>query len=421
MRKLTFMAAVAAGLATVLSGFPTSSSLADGVVTAQHQFTVSKQGMKDFFDAFTKKTGIEVEDSPVGHEDYKTVILVRASGNNLPDIFSYAAGARPQYMVDGNHVAPLDDIWAEAGLDSIISKAVADGSSVYDGKRYFMPISFHYAGMFYNPKVMEKAGIDEMPSTWDELLATCGKLRALDIDPIAMGSKPRWPAQFWFDYLLLGTAGPDYRRALMTGDASYTDDEVKRVMNMWKDLMDAECFSPNSNAKEWTDAADELSRGEAAMTLMGTWITGYWNRNGLTPVEDYDFFPFPRVDEDVPVSAVGPVNGFLMAANSPNQKAAGQLLAFMASDPEMQANWISIEGSLSPNLEVDPSVYTPIQRKALETVNAADNFAFNYDLATPPPVAEVGLDMFAEFVNDPSYIDRLLEKVERAAKDGFSQ
>ena len=56
---------------------------------------------------------------------------------------------------------------------------------------------------------------------------------------------------------------------------------------------------------------------------------------------------------------------------------------------------------------------------ALEVVKAADTFAFNYDLATPPPVAEVGLNMFQKFVNDQSNIDGLLSDTQKAAADAF--
>jgi hypothetical protein len=287
-----------------------------------------------------------------------------------------------------------------AHLGDIVSKSIADSATIYNGKRYFIPVGYHYAGIFFNPKAMKTAGISEMPKTWDGLLAACKTLREHNIAPISLGSKSRWPAQFWFDYLLLGTAGPDYRNSLMRGDASFTDSQVKRAMGMWKGLVDADCFAPNSNAKEWTDAADEVARGEAAMTLMGTWITGYWNNNKLQPVQDYDFFPFPKLDDAVPVSVVGPVDGFLVAANSQNPQGARKLLAFMVSNVPLQANWAKVQGALSPNTKVDPSIYDPVMKKALDTVSTAQNFAFNYDLATPPPVAEVGLDMFAEFMND---------------------
>lgn len=396
---------------------------ADDTVTISHYFTgeLGQKGITEIFQEFKEKTGITVEDSPIGHEDFKTGILVRAAGNSLPDVFSYWAGARTQFVVDSGNLAPIDAMWAEAGLDKVVSKSVADGATLYNGKRYLIPFGYHYAGMFYNPKVMAEAGIAAMPKTWDELLAACKTLREKDIDPIALGSKNRWPAQFWFDYLLLRTAGPDYRAKLMKGEASYTDAEVKKAMSLWKDLIDAGCFAANSNANDWTDAADQVARGDAAMTLMGTWITGYWNGNGLKPVEDYDFFEFPAIAANVPNAVVGPVDGLVIAANAKHPEAAQKLLAWLVSDPAVQAKWAGVQGALSPNVDVDVASYTPVMKKALDTVNAADAFAFNYDLATPPPVAEVGLNMFAEFMNDPSNIDALMEKTEAGAKDAFKQ
>jgi ABC-type glycerol-3-phosphate transport system substrate-binding protein len=82
-------------------------------VTISHYFTgdLGLKGMQAFFEGFEKETGIAVKDSGIGHEDYKTGILVRAAANRLPDVFSYGAGARPQFVVDAGNVAPVDDIW----------------------------------------------------------------------------------------------------------------------------------------------------------------------------------------------------------------------------------------------------------------------------------------------------------------------
>ena len=82
----------------------------------------------------------------------------------------------------------------------------------------------------------------------------------------------------------------------MAGSASYTDPQVMDAMAKWKELVDAGYFAPNANADDWTDASDKVARGDAAMTLMGTWITGYWNSNELQPGADYDFFPVPGHD-----------------------------------------------------------------------------------------------------------------------------
>ena len=171
----------------------------------------------------------------------------------------------------------------------------------------------------------------------------------------------------------------------------------------------------------WTDASDKVARGDAAITLMGTWITGYWNGNGLEAGTDYDFFPFPTIDEGVANAVVGPVDGLLISANAQNRENAEALATFMLTDVESQATWAQAQGALSPNVNVDPSIYTSVMTRALEAVNAAEVFAFNYDLATTPPVAEVGLNMFQQFMDDPSAYADILDQAQAAAAEAFAQ
>lgn len=424
MSMLRFLRAAGLG-AVVGAGLVCGGGVALAVdeVTISHYFTgeLGREGLEEIFSRFNSETGITVKESPIGHEDFKTGILVRAAGGNLPDIFSYWAGARTQFVVDAGNLQPIDAIWAANNLDDVVAKSIADGATKYNDKRYLVPFGYHYAGMFYNTKVMADAGITEMPETWDEFLATLQILKDKGITPLALGSKDRWPAQFWFDYLLLRTAGPDYRAKLMAGEASYTDDQVMAAMGLWKSLTDAGYFAENANASGWTDASDKVANGEAAMTLMGTWITGYWNGNGLKPGVDYDFFEFPTVDASIPNAVVGPVDGLVMSAKAANQANADKLLAFLVSDQKAQAKWSQVQGALSPNVKVDESIYTPVMKRALETVANAEAFAFNYDLATTPPMAEIGLSMFARFMDDPSGYEAYLQEVEEGAQDVFEK
>ncbi|MFY0620138.1 MAG: extracellular solute-binding protein [Pelagimonas sp.] len=410
-------------LAVTVAAIAAPAFAEKGEVTISHYFT-GELGLKAFneqIDRFEADSGYSLKDSPVGHEDYKTDILVRASGNSLPDVFSYWAGARVQFIADSNALHAIDGMWDKAGLDEVVAKSIADSATSYNGNRYLVPMNYHYAGMFYNKAVLDEAGVTEMPSDWDGFLALCAKLKEAGIDPIALGSANRWPAQFWFDYLLLRTAGPEYRAKLMAGDASYDDAEVKRAMGMWKDLADAGYFAENSNANTWTDASDKVARGDAAMTLMGTWITGYWGGLELVPGEDYDFFPFPAIDAGVPVASVGPVDGLVIAGNTGNAAGAEAFLEYMVSNPEVQASWSGAQGALSANVNVDPTSYNDVMLKAFNTVADSEVFAFNYDLATPPPVAEVGLSMFARFMDDPSKVDEILSQAAGDASAAFSQ
>ena len=414
---------IAAGAIVPALMLGTSTFAQGGDVTITHYFT-GEFGLKVFNEQvarFEAATDYTLKNSPVGHEDFKTDILVRAAGDSLPDVFSYWAGARTQFVVDSGSLHPIDEMWSRDGLDGVVAKSVADSATLYNGKRYLVPFNYHYTGMFYNTKVLADAGVTDMPATWDEFLALCQMLKDKGVTPIALGSKNRWPAQFWFDYLLLRTAGPDYRANLMNGSAAYDDAEVKAAMALWKDLADKGYFAPNANADEWTDASNKVAKGDAAMTLMGTWITGYWNGLGLEPGKDYDFFPFPSIAEDVPGAVVGPVDGLVISNDGDNRAGAEAFLSFMMSNADVQASWTGAYGALSANVNVDPANYNDVMQRVSTTVAAADVFAFNYDLATPPPVAEVGLSMFSRFMDDPSKVDDILAQVAKDAAQAFKE
>ena len=394
-------------------------------VNISHYFSgeLNQDNLNTVMANFTEETGIGVVDSPIGHEDFKAGILAGVASGVLPDVFSYWAGARVQFVVDAGALQPIDAMWDAAGLDDVVPAGVADAATLYNGERYFVPFNIHYAALFYNPKVWAEAGI-EVPDTWAGLLDAFAEFEMQGIDPIALGSKFRWPGQFWFDYLLLRTAGPDYRAALMAGDASYEDAEVVHAMTVWQSLIDAGYFVDGANAYDWVDAADQVANGQAAVTLMGTWIGGYWKGQDLVPGEDYDFFEFPPVHPhlhiDVPQAGVGPIDGWVMTANA-DAASSGALLEYLVSDVDTQTLWNTSYGSISPNVNVDPMAYDVVAAKAGASIANAAVYAFNYDLATTPPVAECGLDMFSAFMDDSSDIAATLATTQACAVEGFMQ
>lgn len=348
-----------------------------------------------------------VVDNSAGHEDFKTQILVTIAGNNPPDIFTYWAGARTQFIVDAGRLTPLDDWWTETGLDEVVPAGVK-AAGTHNGHVYNVPMNVHVVGFFYNPKVMEAAGITEMPATWGEFLTVCETLKASGVAPIALGSRNRWPAQYWFDYTVSRTAGPEYRTKLMNGEAQYSDPEVQVAMEAWKQLTDAGYFVADANAYDWDEAANMVANGDAAMTLMGTWITGLWNANGLEPITDYDFFPFPVIDPEIPVVVHGSIDGWVIPTNAKNPDGAKALLAWMLT-PEVQQTWALGQGALAASTAIDQTAYNPVMAKAAAYLATVD-FLSGYDLSTTPPMAEGGLDMFAMFMNDPAgYVDYLAE------------
>jgi ABC-type glycerol-3-phosphate transport system substrate-binding protein len=419
---------LAASLALMASVVPAtsfaqdSSPAAGGEVTVMTYFTgeFGEAALKDLLAQFEKESGITVNFVDVGHEDYKTGILIQLAGGNPPDAHTVWAGARAAFQVQNGSLAPIDEMWAANDLDSQFSPGMIESAVTYDGHKYLLPFGYHIAEMWYNPKVFADAGV-AIPTTWDELKAACTTFSDKGIVPISMGAKAQWPAQFWFDYILLRTAGAEYRAKLMAGEASYTDPEVVRTMELWAELFDAGCFADGAtiNSIDWTDAADQLANGEAAMNLMGTWITGYLNGNGFQPVTDYDFFEFPVIDEGVPSAVVGPVDGFVTASAAKNHDAAMELLAYLAR-PDIQSAWAIGYGTMATNTKADTSEFNDVLKKAMTVAAAAETYNFNYDLATPPAPSLVGLAMFQQFINDHSDIQGLLEQTQTEIADAFA-
>ncbi|MCY3574470.1 MAG: extracellular solute-binding protein [Chloroflexi bacterium] len=356
--------------------------------------------------------------SPVDHEQFKTSILVQLAGGNPPDTFSYWAGARIQFIVDDGFLMPIDDIWEANDMGSQFPQAVIDTAVTYDMHQYALPLTLHWVGMFYNSALFEQVGAMP-PTTWDELVDVAEKFKMSGIPAFALGSRDRWPAQFWFDMILLRTAGNDYREALMGGEASYTDPEVARAFGLWKELVDAGYFYPDANAYGYEDAASLVANGEAAMTLMGTWIGGYFAGIDMVPVDDFDYFSFPTIDADTPRASLGPIDTFVISAEAANADAAKAFLVYL-TDPAVQWAFAEGAGNLAPSLMVDTSNYNDVVARIAAEIAESAVFAFNYDLATPPPVAEVGLNSFSEFMANPGDYEAMLERVQADAQAEFA-
>jgi len=354
---------------------------------------------------------LQLAATPLDHESFKTGIIDSLAEGNPPDIYSYWAGAKTREIIE--ELEPLDDLWDAAGLDSYFPANLAESASIYDGRHYLLPITQHLVGFFYNKNAFETAGV-QPPADWTSFIAACKALKKAGYTPLALGSRDKWPAQFWFDYLLARTAGPQYRENLMEGKVSWTDPQVVAAFAHWAELIAAGYFNDKPNEASWDgDASMMVVRGEAAMTLMGTWIMGAWN--GLAPDWkagiDYGFFPFPVLDPSIPDCAVGPVDGLIIPRLARNIPGAKRVLEYLAGDVP-QTLMARGSGAIAPNTNVPASVYEGLGEVILATVHNADHWVFNYDLATPPVLSEIGLALFVDFLEFPAYHPQLLKRTQ---------
>lgn len=346
------------------------------------------------------------------HESFKIGIKVMLESGNPPDLFSTWAGARTQALADAGLLAPLDDVWASAGLDRRFSPQVA-AACTCNGHKYATPLTQHWVGLFYNAPLFRKLGLAP-PADWASFKAACRTIKDAGVPPLALGSRDRWPAQFWYDYLLLRTIGPAWREELLRGRDSFLAEPSRRAFALWRELLDAGFFVPEPVRYDWSEACMMVATGKAAMTLMGTWAAGlYEGQLKLVPGRDFDVFPFPAVDPGAPCVSLGPID--LVAVPREGNVTAAKAAAAYFCERGPQEAMSAGSGALAPSSLASPTFYGPLQAKVRALIDDCPQWAFALDLEAPPPLAAAGLEALAAFLAHPSDLDRILARLDDRA------
>lgn len=393
---------------------------ADQTVLFVHYFTGSlASGIDELTDTFNAMPGgITLSPTPLDHESFKSAIRLQLEGPNPPDIFSYWAGARTSYLVEKGLLAPVDELMNKPAMVEQFGPALLDALAV-NGKACMVPMTRHYVALFYNPRVFAEAGL-EPPRSWDDLLLVVDTLRQRGLVPIALGARNQWPAQFWFDYILLRGAPATVREDLVAGRLSYASAPVRQALERWATLVERGAFNKDLAIQDWDQAMQMVLDGQAGMTLMGSWVLGYCSSRNAVYSEDYDFCAFPVLDPAVPTVSLGPIDGVVLAKGARSPQAAMQVLARLA-DPQVQESFNIQAGSIPPNQQVSLQKFPPAQQRIAAEIAASAGWAFNYDLSTPPHHASAGLQMFMDFLANPERVDELCRDLDTAIAAGASE
>lgn len=379
-------------------------------------------GISEMVDQVNRSQGrYNISAKALDHEAFKSMIHTTLRKGTPPELFSYWAGARVQYLVDKGKLHPIDDFWKKEQLDRRFQPSIIKAACTYNGKKYLLPIAQHLVVFFYNTRLFNDNGLLP-PKTWPAFLEVCQTLKTQGVIPLALGARERWPAQFWMDYLLLRNCTTRFRDGLMTGKVPYTHPDVETIYQTWAGLIQKGYFNPDAGQLDWAEAVRLICQGRAAMTLMGTWAIpllkdkASW-KNALS---GFDFFAFPRVNPDIPKVALGPVDGIVLSGNSANHEFAKAVLAYFARQ-KPQEMFSQGSGALAPSLDVPLSFYSPFRKRIIAEIKSAKEWAFNYDLATPPQIAETGLNSFLELLEFPGQSRRILENLESEAAGLFTE
>jgi raffinose/stachyose/melibiose transport system substrate-binding protein len=342
--------------------------------------------------------GVTIEITHLENEAFKERLATLMQAGDPPDIFqSWGGGVLWTYAQAGL----LRDITPELTADNNAWKDVFSAQAAldlysYNGAYYGVPLNFGAVGIWYNRRLFAEAGIESVPTTWEEFKAAVQALRAAGITPIALGARDKWPSHFWWVYLAIREGGQEAFEAAYTRAGSFADAPFVAAGSRLLELLALDPFQTDFAAMGYGQAAGLMGDGAAAMELMGQWAPGVQAGNSVSglglPEGELGWFPFPVIEGGAggPADVLGGGDGFAVGANAPD--AAVEFLRFLTT-PEVQARYVALGTGFIPTVaEAESAVTDELLLAIMEARNEAGYYQLYYDQFLPPAIAQAVLD-----------------------------
>ncbi|MCA1692041.1 MAG: ABC transporter substrate-binding protein, partial [Actinobacteria bacterium] len=183
-------------------------------------------------EVFSAKTGIAVTfatSTDRANRDLGATLDEFFAKDCPPDVALLPQPALLQKLAHEQKALPLDDIAGD--LIGQYYEEFWQELARLDGKSY--GVWFKAANksiIWYDVHAFERAGIAEVPKTWDELLQVAGRLQEAGITPFSVGGSEGWTLTDWFENVYLRMWGPDRYDELTEHKIPWTHPSVKEAL-----------------------------------------------------------------------------------------------------------------------------------------------------------------------------------------------
>lgn len=329
-------------MALVLSA---TATMAEDTVTIEfaypysHLFDVTYEAMMPAFKEAHPNIDVKFRATYESYEDGTNTILREAVSGNLPDVTMQGLN-RQQILVEKGIAKSLEpfiakeaDFAKDGYHDAMLSL------STFGGDVHGLPFSVSLPVGYYNMDILKAGGIEELPSTWDEVIGACETMKANGIDnPVFWG----WNITGnWFMQALMWSQD---KAIVEQGHVTLDSPEALAALEQMQEIF-TKCDMQNL---EWKAALASFSAGEIGMM--------FWSTSALGAVErsqgafELVTGPFPGMGE-TPKGLPAGGNAAMLTSTSDDPKvqdAAWAWLKFITSG-EGAAEVAKTTGYMPPN------------------------------------------------------------------------
>jgi alpha-glucoside transport system substrate-binding protein len=301
---------------------------------------------------------IEIEASA----DFEEQLPIRAQGGTLDVALVPQPGSVRGLAEDGSIVS-LEDMGIDvSAMADLVGQYYLDLGEV-DGEHYGLPTNINLKSMIWYPKAAFDAAGYQVPETWDDLMALTDQIKADGGTPWCVGFESGgatgWPATDWMEDIMLRTAGVDTYDQWVNHEIPFNDPAVKHAAEVFGDVM-----FPDGNVLGGAADTPSIAFGDAPLPMFddppGCWLhrqASFINAffpEGTEAGVDYDWFPFPPIDQQGILFA----GEFAVVGTNANRAEVKDFLEqFIDQKTQCAMGGTTSSSRISPNVNVGPDCY----------------------------------------------------------------
>lgn len=296
--------------------------------------------IKDAIAKYTEDTGVKVDVQFKGRNGQREGLQPALDAKQNIDLFdedvNRVNGTWGKYLMDLEDMAK--DYEAEHGNETLFKIARNAYGQTHDGDDTLHTIPYQPSifGFFYNKTLFDKAGVEGVPTTWEEMDAACAKLKEAGITPIT--ADDAYMTSF-IGMHLARYIGQDGVKSLVTGEASndvtvtWDDPKVLAAAESFADFADKGYFSKNIATNKYPAGQNqEFAPGEAAIVICGSWLPNEAKESVADDLE-WGYFNYPSVPDGTDDSTANNIANQVFAINKDSKMAdeAFELITYITT------------------------------------------------------------------------------------------
>lgn len=220
-----------------------------------------------------QKITLKIEEMPSDEEYYKQM-KIRATSNDLPDVFEGNGGVLEMAIENGIAVDMSSYVDADEEYKKSLGNAYEFGKQWEDGGLYNISYGLQAIGYFYNKEMFEKAGITPAKTweEWDSNLKTLKESGVCEAPLSLMTGENCWTTNLILASMI-GTNGEAGNKFMNTKyvDTYQTPEVIKGLTDINTMLKDYSL--PDAVGSDYATAANHFLNEETAIIANGPWMT----------------------------------------------------------------------------------------------------------------------------------------------------